>query len=241
MDNNKDMVLSVVESKLKLDKISELEKFKSKVEGMVLTHDLRIKNNMNEILQMKLKYDRIISENLYVSGFIGATCQFKNLSEYLSYNISEFSRVKMEKDQLKKDTKDFKTKLDALTKNMITLNDKSVQLCNQYTDDRKEELKKLLENTSNDLNEKTMEMKGIILKSQEEAEENEKRHQEEINKLANMKDELINLIENKFIEMKKYIEECNQKILNNSDNININKKKIEEINGQIKDLYQKNK
>ena len=60
---------------------------------MVVTHDLRIKNNMDEILQMKLKYDRIISDNLYVSGFIGPTCQFKNLSEYLFYNISEFSKV----------------------------------------------------------------------------------------------------------------------------------------------------
>ena len=241
MEKNKEMVVSVIDSKLKLDKITELEKFKSKVEGMVLTHDLRIKNNMDDILQMKLKYDRIISDNLYVSGFIGPTCQFKTLSEYLSYNISEFSRVKMEKDQLKKDTKDFKTKLDALTKNMVALNDKSVQLCNQYTDNKLKEFQIILDNTSNDLNERTLNMRGMILKIQEKAEEDEKRHQEEFNKLVNMKGEFINLIENKFIEMKKYIDECNQKILNNSDNININKKKIEEINGQIKDLYQKNK
>ena len=128
MEKNKEIELSVVDSKLKLDKISELEKFKNKVEGMVVTHDLRIKNNMDEILQMKLKYDRIITDNLYVSGFIGPTCQFKNLSEYLFYNINEFSKVKKEKEQLKKDTKDLKIKLDGLTKNMITLNNTSVQL-----------------------------------------------------------------------------------------------------------------
>ena len=139
MEKNKEMVLSVVDSKLKLDKISELEKFKNKVEGMVVTHDLRIKNNMDEILQMKLKYDRIITDNLYVSGFIGPTCQFKNLSEYLLYNISEFSKVKMEKEQLKRETKDLKIKLDGLTKNMITLNNNSVQLCNQYTDNKQKE------------------------------------------------------------------------------------------------------
>ena len=84
-------------------------------------------------------------------------------------------------------------------------------------------------------------MKSMVIKIQEKAEENEKKHQEEFNKLVNMKGEFINLIENKFIDIKKYIEDCNQKILNNSDNISINKKKIEEINGQIKDLQQKNK
>ena len=184
MGNTKEMVISLVSQNLKLEKITELEKFKQKADAQMITHELRIKNNLEEISAMKLKYDKIISENLYVSGFIGSTCQFKNVSEYLLYNINEVSRIKAEKDQLKKDTKELKGKTEALTKNMITLNDKSVQLCNQYTDDRKEELKKLLENTSNDLNEKTMEMKGIILKSQEEAEENEKRHQEEFNKLV---------------------------------------------------------
>ena len=174
IEKNKEMVLSVVESKLKLDKISELEKFKSKVEGMVVTHDLRIRNNMDEILQMKLKYDRIITDNLYVSGFIGPTCQFKNLSEYLFYNISEFSKVKMEKDQLKKETKDLKIKLDGLTKKIITLNDNSVQLCNKYTDNKQKEFQNILDNALNDLNEKTVKMKSMVLEIQEKAEENKK-------------------------------------------------------------------
>ena len=135
---------------------------------MVVTHDLRIKNNMDEILQMKLKYDRIISDNLYVSGFIGPTCQFKNLSEYLFYNISEFSKVK-----IKKDTKDLKIKLDGFTKNIIILNNNSVQLCNQYTDNKQKEFQNILDNTLNDLNEKTVKMKSMILKIQEKAEEDE--------------------------------------------------------------------
>ncbi len=71
INNNKDMVLSIVSQKLKLEKIAELESFKNKVDGIIITHELRIKNNIEEISRIKLKYDKILSENLYVSGFIG--------------------------------------------------------------------------------------------------------------------------------------------------------------------------
>ena len=241
MGNTKEMVISLVSQNLKLEKITELEKFKQKADAQMITHELRIKNNLEEISAMKLKYDKIISENLYVSGFIGSTCQFKNVSEYLLYNINEVSRIKTEKDQLKKDTKELKGKTETLTKNMIALNDKSVQLCNKYTDNKQAEFEKALDNTSKDLNEKNMEMRSLMLKYKEAQEENEKKHLEEFNKLVNMKEEFINLINNKFLDIKKIIDELDNKIGNNSGNINMNKNKIETINGQIKDLYKSDK
>ena len=241
MGNTKEMVLSLVSQNLKLEKITELEKFKQKADAQMITHELRIKNNLEEISAMKLKYDKIISENLYVSGFIGTTCQFKNVSEYLLYNINEVSRIKAEKDQLKKDTKELKGKTEALTKNMITLNDKSVQLCNKYTDNKHTEFQKALDITSKDLNEKNMEMKTLMLKYKQAQEENEKNHIEEFNKLVNMKEEFINVINNKFLDIKKLIDELDNKIGKNSGNIDINKNKIETINGQIKELYKSDK
>ena len=241
MGNTKEMVISLVSQNLKLEKITELEKFKQKADAQMITHELRIKNNLEEISAMKLKYDKIISENLYVSGFIGSTCQFKNVSEYLLYNINEVSRIKAEKDQLKKDTKELKGKTEALTKNMITLNDKSVQLCNKYTDNKQAEFQKALDITSKDLNEKNMEMRTLMLKYKQAQEENEKNHIEEFNKLVNMKEEFINVINNKFLGIKKLMDELVNKIGNNSGNIDINKNKIETINGQIKELYKSDK
>jgi len=241
MGNTKEMVISLVSQNLKLEKITELEKFKQKADAQMITHELRIKNNLEEISAMKLKYDKIISENLYVSGFIGSTCQFKNVSEYLLYNINEVSRIKAEKDQLKKDTKELKGKTEALTKNMITLNDKSVQLCNKYTDNKQAEFQKALDITSKDLNEKNMEMRTLMLKYKQAQEENEKNHIEEFNKLVNMKEEFINVINNKFLGIKKLMDELDNKIGNNSGNIDINKNKIETINGQIKELYKSDK
>jgi hypothetical protein len=56
-----------------------------------------------------------------------------------------------------------------------------------------------------------------------------------------MKEEFINLINNKFLDIKKFIDKLDDKISNNSGNIDQNKNKIETINGQIKELYKSDK
>ena len=136
----------------------------------------------------------IVSENLYVPGFIGNNCQYRNLSEYLSYNISEVSKMRIEKDQIKRDIKDLKGKSEGLMKNMISLNDKSVQLCNEYTDNKQAEFEKMLEKNSNEVNQKAVEHRALICHFQEKAEKSEKKYNEEYNKLMDMKKEFINLI-----------------------------------------------
>ena len=245
IEKNKDMVLSVVSQKLKLEKITELETFKKKVDDMLITHGIRIKNNLDDISKMKVKYDKIVSENLYVPGFIGSSCQYRNLSEYLSYNISEVSKMRIEKDQIKRDIKDLKGKNEGLMKNMISLNDTSVQLCNKYTDNKQKESQRLLDCALKEINEKNLEMRTLMVKFEAIIEKNEKRTQEEFSKLSNMKDDIINLIyeryDFKFDELKKIDDELDIKIKENNDNINIFKTTIENLNEKIKDLNQKNK
>ena len=245
LEKNKDMVLSVVSQKLKLDKITELEAFKKKVDDMLITHGIRIKNNLDDISKMKVKYDKIVSENLYVPGFIGNNCQYRNLSEYLSYNISEVSKIRIEKDQIKRDLKDLKGKIEGLMKNMISLNDTSVQLCNKYTDNKQKDFQRLLDSALKEITEKNLDLRTLIVKFESNIEQNEKRTQEEFSKLSTMKDDIINLIydkyDNKYDELKKIDEELDIRIKDNNDNINIFKTSIESVNEQIKDLNQKNK
>lgn len=241
IENDKDMVISLVNQKLKLDKIAELESFKNKVDDKIITHEVRINNNLDEILRIKLRYDKIISENLYVSGFIGSSCQFKNLSEYLSYNISEVSKLKIEKDQLKKDIKDLKSKFEGLMKSMISLNENTISLCRQYTDKKQEEFQILIDNNAKELNQKYIENKGIICEFQEENKKNEKKYQEEFNKLIDMKNDFIVLIDEKILDIKKDNDELNKKIINNKLDLDIHKNKIENINGQINNLNQNTK
>jgi len=98
INNNKELSLTIAAQKVKLDKVSELKAFRNKVDNMLLSNEVRIKNNADEIGKIKTKYDKIVADNLYVSGFIGSACQFRNLSEYLSFNIAEVSRLKMERN-----------------------------------------------------------------------------------------------------------------------------------------------
>lgn len=68
---------------------------------MLLSHEVRIKNNADEIGKIKTKYGKIVADNLYVSGFISSACQFRNLSEYLSFNIEEVFATKNGKGTIK--------------------------------------------------------------------------------------------------------------------------------------------
>ena len=241
IENNKEVVLSLVSQKLQLEKISEFESFKNKVGDMVITHEVRIKNNLEEISRIKLKYDKLLSENLYVPGFIGSACQFKNLSEYLSYNISEVSKLKIEKDQLKKDIKDLKSKFEGLMKNMITLNDTSVKLCKQYTDNKQTEYLNIIENKTNEMNQKSLENKALICHFQDNAEKNEKKNHEQFEKLMNMKKEFIDIIDEKLVDVHKFNEELNKKSIDNKLDIEIDRKKIDNLNDQIKELNKNTK
>ena len=132
-DNNEYKEL-MVPLKLKLDKISELEKFKNKVDDMLITHEVRIKNSFEEIRKFQLRYDQLISQNLYVPGYIGNSCQFKTLAEYLSYNINEVSKIKMDREQMKKDFKDLKTKQDNMIISMTTLNESAIKISKSYAE-----------------------------------------------------------------------------------------------------------
>ena len=236
IENNKEMVSNLVSQKLKIEKIAELESFKNKVDGMLITHEVRIKNSIDEIEKIKTKYDKIVTDNLHVSGFIGNSCQFRNLSEYLSYNISEVSKLKMEREQYKKDMKEMKNKMDTTIKNMITLNDNSVKLCNKYTDNKQEEFRKLLEAAQMQLNEKSMEMRAMIVQFQKESDQKIDNLKKEFDKLLEMKSEFIDLIDNKYKTFEIKHDELDKKATKNDENIEINKSKIENVDDQLKTL-----
>ena len=100
---------------------------------MLISHEIRINNQNKDITNMKDKYDRAIEDNLIVPGFIGPKCQFNNMKEYIMNNNSDIARLKYEKDQLKAESKDFKSKFDGLFKQMIVVVDNSVEKCKEYT------------------------------------------------------------------------------------------------------------
>ena len=182
MSKNEQMFNSINNQQIKFEKIVELESFKNKTNDMIITHEFRIKNISKDLDDIKFRYEREIIQNLTVPGFVGPSCQFKTLSDYLLFNINEINKLKIDKDLTKKENKEIKSKFDSIMKNMLNLVDNSVTRCNEYTDNKQKYFEKLLNTKIIEFNEKNMEMKTKVLTNQRMVEN-------ELNKLLKLSDE----------------------------------------------------
>ena len=234
--DHKEMKELLIPQKVKIEKIVELENFKNKFNDMLITHEVRIKNNFDEITKSRLRYDKLISENLYVPGYIGNACQFKNLSDYISFNINEVSKLKLDKEQVKKDFKELKTRQDNMMKSMVTLNESSVQICNTYADGKNKEIKEILNRSLEQLNQKSFEMRTMIHQFVENAKKIEEKSKEELDNIIEIKNNINNELKNNSNEIKKFMDEITKKIKESNTDIINNKKKIESLTEQLKEV-----
>ena len=237
MEENKRIIECFLEQRYQIDKIENLERMAKKTNDSLISHEIRINNSCNEISLIKTKYDKIVLDNLLVSGYIGPSCQFKNLSSYLKNNISEFGKLKIENENIKKETKEFKRKLDGASKNITNLIDGGVLRCNQYADNRINDFHVFLENKIKEMNDKNMEirMKNIQFQTKIEEQINDlKLNYEE--KMIKQKDDLSQIINNKieYLNMNYSSFEKNPKIIE----IDEIKNKLTGLEKEIKELKQ---
>ena len=101
IQKNEQLYENMLDQKMKLEKISVSQK---KLNDMLISHEMRINTLLTENKKLFLNYDKIIADNLIVPGYIGSSCPYKNLSEYLQYNINEIQKIKNEKESDKKIT-----------------------------------------------------------------------------------------------------------------------------------------
>ena len=169
-ENNKQIINSLISKNVNLEKISSLEQFKNKVDSILITHEIRINNNIEEISAIKEKYDKALIENLLVPGYVGPSCQFRNIGEFIVHDINQVSKIKSEKDIIKNSFKDLRIKTDSSIKTVLSLNESLLRRCNDYADNRVSELKKLLYDKIEYMNIKEKEIKEMINKFNEEQE-----------------------------------------------------------------------
>ena len=210
ISHNREIIESVVAEKINCEKIQSLENFKNKADGILITHEIRINKNNKEIDEMKTKYDKVIKDNLYAPGFVGPTCQYKNIGEYIINSISELSRFKYEKDNLKKETKEIKQKVEGIFKKIIALVDNSVEKFKDYTDNQIEQFSKNFNIKYGEFEQKS------LLISQE---------------IAQAKINFENQVNTLKLE--------NQRLLLMNDNLKMNEEKIEKINNKITKINEK--
>ena len=193
LNQNYDSLLeTVTNQKLNLDKISVIENFKNKAEQNISMYNLKIKYISSEMDNMKIKYDRQIFDNLQVPGLIGVGCQFKTLSEYISNNVVELTKIRAGKDQLKIEIGEIKTKLDNLLKSSVNLVDTSIATCQRYADNKHKEMINILDNKVTEMNENNKEIRTQIDKNEINIEKKIEDMKYDIELLMKMKNEYIN-------------------------------------------------
>ena len=234
MKKNEQMFNSINNQQLKIDKIGELELFRNKTDGMIISHECRINSISRDVEDIKFKYEREVIQNLIVPGFIGPSCQFKTISDYILFNINEMSKLKTEKDATKKDNKEIKTKIDSVMKSIFNLVDNSVTRCNEYTDTKQKYLETLLNSKFVELGEKHMEMKTQVIWNHNKLEEGLKKLANLSEEMKKMRDTLDLSINNKYNELKIIVKDLSSKIEIINDELIIVNKNFENISSTLK-------
>ena len=203
--------------------INDFATFKNKVNDMLVTHEIRINNNIKDISNFSSKFDKIISDNIFIPGFIGPSCQYKTLSDYINSNIEEINRMKIEKEVIKKEQKEYKIKIESFIKQMVLLNETSMIQNKEYTNSKQKDYELLLDGKLQPLNDKIFRFYELSSQFQSTVEKDIKLFREHLDKI---KDELIENIKEKEENLKKNLDELHKKIVLNIQDIGINKNKI---------------
>ena len=227
LNNNREIIESAVSEKINIEKLRALENFKNKADGMLISHEIRINNNNKDINNMKTKYDKAMIDNLTVPGFIGTSCQYKNIGEYILENRNEFSRFKYDKENFKQEIRDIKIKLDNIFKQTLSLVDNSIERCTEYTNGKILEYNKHFDTKFDEFEERAMEIRLELQQAKSDIEEKVNNLRLETGKLLIMKEKFVTIDENiEDINNKIDKTNCDTKILSekNDDNGKILKK-----------------
>ena len=225
--------------KLRDEKISDLEAFKNKANDMMISHDIRINNNIRDIGNLSTRYNKIFTENFTVPGFIGPSCQYKTISEYLNFNIDEVSKLRIEKDEIKKEQKEYRSKMDNFMKQMLVLNESAIVRSQEYTNGKQKDFEAMIETKLEPLNDKVFRFYELSSKFQSNAEKEINKFREEIQRILKTKEELIEIINEKENKIKSDLDDLIKKVDMNIQNIETNKNKIAGLKDKINKMKEK--
>ena len=249
---NKRMYESVVEQNVYLEKIKHLNDVQSKTETRLISFDVKLSNYLSDLVNIKTRYDKLFLENLTVPGIIGNSCKFHTISDYINDSINTADEIKREKELIKKQVEELKTKNESFEKKLGVSIDNSISTCKLYTDKKIEEIKNFISQKLDDFEEFISNTK---IKIEENVLKNEQISSTIKEEIKNTKEEITILIEennkenekikneikkNQTIEFKKEINEMKknftdlksnmEKQIVNAYKLGKNKLKMNELN-----------
>ena len=118
--NNNSLLDLVTKQNFNFDKVNEFDIYKTKTDQSLITQKIQIKNILQEIRQMKDNYEKIVTENLIIPGSIGPGSIYKNLADYLVYQMNEFNKLRNDIEQNKKKVGDWeKTAINIISNSLL--------------------------------------------------------------------------------------------------------------------------
>ena len=215
------------EYKIKVDKIDEFIQFKNKTLDQITSHELRINSILNDVSNMRLKYDKLFLDNLTVPGFIGEFCKFKTIRDYLDNNIKEMDALNSFKNDTLLELKSYNRKIENLVKQFTGSLDSFGDRQNNILSEIKKQIHDMVEKEITKFNDKFDEVK--ILNSKEA-----KILEEKSNELIEVTKQTKDYKE----KLKIYISDNIESINNDFDEIRLNITDFKEEYNNIKDNFQ---
>jgi len=118
--NNNSLLDLVTKQNFNFDKVNEFDIYKTKTDQSLITQKIQIKNILQEIRKMKDNYEKIVTENLIIPGSIGPGSIYKNLADYLVYQMNEFNKLRNDIEQNKKKVGDWeKTAINIISNSLL--------------------------------------------------------------------------------------------------------------------------
>lgn len=221
------------EKEKKLEKIEYLEKFKNKAETSLLSQNIRINKLFEEISNIKSKYDKIFIENLTIPGFVGHSCKYNNLSEFIIHNMKENNKNDNQYDKIKNEIVSLKQKTDNLQKMYFGIFDNIYDRTNKLTENKIEDIKVIYGKKFEEIWDVISEIKLKIVESRMNFEKHLKDFKLFTEDVCGFKEHLDKLeikIEQELIKNENEMKENNKEKKNDIDD---NKEKITDIQRNI--------
>ena len=239
LDSNRKMIESVTSQKLNFEKIKQLESNMKYRDEVQTTHDIKISFITSEMEKMKFKYDKIISENVLIPGYIGHGCNFKNLKDFIVSSMEEIRKLKDEKEVIKREEKDLKSFMESKMKNITSMVDYNSTRIKEYAYTKENEIESMFDDKFKYYNEKSLQSNKKLIENQNNLEEKIKEISHEIGQINNKKNDFNSLANIRFEEINKKEDEINQKLFLAFYDIKEFQKMKKELAEEIKNIYSK--
>ena len=225
----------------RLDKLKNYEQFVLKTNDNLTSHEIRINNLRDDFSKATQKYDKIYLDNLELPGFIGRCAKYKNCQLFFADVIKELNKFNNYKEKNNIDLRTYKEKLEQMIKTFKTMVDNNNEAQIKYINKSNEKNINECKNMVDVLGDRVVELRLENSKYSVELINKTNEIKEQMNKIKEMKGELLNEFYHKIEDYKNMTNNITKSFNEFKNEYSVIRKKFLELAEFIKDIrFKKN-